>query len=547
MVTRLDKAGVLATGSTTERDLEDRFADIVNVKDWGALGDGTTDDYAAINAAKAVVAASGGTLYFPYGTYMITEAIQFTDASNFKVTGDHATIKAATSMGLANGDHIFNIYGCDNFIIENLILDGNKAGRSPVASDPVFNAHNLKLMSKKSTSNPVKDGVVRNVTSKNSIADGFVVAIDTVNPVEGDIPINILFENCIADSNHRNGLTIGTGRDITVQGGRYTNSQGNTAGPCAGIDIEADIGTVYPAGVISNRGIKIQDAYFGGNVGLGVNVNGTGDPEDCVISHCSFEDCGEEDIVSITGSGIIASSPCSITNNHFFNMTHTGSPKAAIIYIAADTDSCASITGNTFLDCASSLDENWCIYVHGDSRDYGTLVEGNSFTNITRAVLNYANGTLILNNIILTSSRQAITSGTDATTGVAHDCEIRGNTIKDTTHKGILVWGDNNRILTNRILEVASYSGGYISVNGAGNFADYNICEKDVLSTEEVAIVWGTSTPYSCRFNRWINLVAPDKLSDGTTAGADSAGDGKQSVQININGTTYKVLHDGTV
>jgi len=36
-------------------------------------------------------------------------------------------------------------------------------------------------------------------------------------------------------------------------------------------------------------------------------------------------------------------------------------------------------------------------------------------------------------------------------------------------------------------------------------------------------------------------------LSDGTTGGSGSAGSGNQYVELNINGTTYKVLHDGTV
>lgn len=36
-------------------------------------------------------------------------------------------------------------------------------------------------------------------------------------------------------------------------------------------------------------------------------------------------------------------------------------------------------------------------------------------------------------------------------------------------------------------------------------------------------------------------------MSDGTTGGSGSAGSGNQYVELNIGGTTYKVLHDGTV
>jgi hypothetical protein len=47
---------------------------VLNVKDSGALGDGITDDTAAIQAAL-LATPEGGTLYFPVGTYLITSPL----------------------------------------------------------------------------------------------------------------------------------------------------------------------------------------------------------------------------------------------------------------------------------------------------------------------------------------------------------------------------------------------------------------------------------------------------------------------------------------
>lgn len=82
-------AEVKADGSTTARSLKSRFADVINVKDFGAKGDGLTDDTTAIK--KAINAGADKTVYFPSGTYLINSVLLVKNGQ--KIVGEgHATV-----------------------------------------------------------------------------------------------------------------------------------------------------------------------------------------------------------------------------------------------------------------------------------------------------------------------------------------------------------------------------------------------------------------------------------------------------------------------
>ncbi|MCB2300662.1 glycoside hydrolase family 55 protein [Clostridium tagluense] len=73
--------------------LTSNLTDIVqyNVKNFGAKGNGTNDDTVSIqNAINAIKLNGGGSLYFPNGTYLVTNSIMI--CSNLKMYGDKKSI-----------------------------------------------------------------------------------------------------------------------------------------------------------------------------------------------------------------------------------------------------------------------------------------------------------------------------------------------------------------------------------------------------------------------------------------------------------------------
>jgi len=65
-------SSITSTNGTTARTLADRYGEITNVKDYGAVGDGATDDRAAIQAAITdAVLQNTFAVYFPPGDYIV--------------------------------------------------------------------------------------------------------------------------------------------------------------------------------------------------------------------------------------------------------------------------------------------------------------------------------------------------------------------------------------------------------------------------------------------------------------------------------------------
>lgn len=93
-------AGTVVTSDWLNSVDANVFDYTINVKNYGAVGDGATDDTAAINAAIAFAATkSTKTLYFPMGIYLISSALTAFTGSQWTIKGEgqHSTFIRSTA------------------------------------------------------------------------------------------------------------------------------------------------------------------------------------------------------------------------------------------------------------------------------------------------------------------------------------------------------------------------------------------------------------------------------------------------------------------
>lgn len=82
---------VSGTSGTTARTLTNKITEFISVKDFGAVGDGVTDDTTAIQAAISAVSTNGGIVNFPAGSYKITSTIRISN-NHIYLVGEGGTV-----------------------------------------------------------------------------------------------------------------------------------------------------------------------------------------------------------------------------------------------------------------------------------------------------------------------------------------------------------------------------------------------------------------------------------------------------------------------
>lgn len=309
----------------------------INIKQFGAKGNGVTDDTNAIQAALNRV-PNNSAIYFPYGTYLTTAPLVFkTNSKNLRLYSNGKSIIKANHTGDCLVLTALNEnYG--NHVIENLVIQG------------VNNYY-------AGTANFTSQGSGINLTTAfyNDIVNCNVLGFKNGILINGSIH-NTVRGNCFISNNE-----VG----ILINGNTSNVNQINNArirlNSKRGISIEGTSGTPYPTANI------IDNCYIESNIPYPYE-NGGNAPTDS------------------TGIYISTSFNNIINNCYFENLD-------SAIYITKSSD--GNKISNSFFTSSGAIYERYCtINIIGDYCSNNSIINcyAPNTENVNNAVISSANG-----------------------------------------------------------------------------------------------------------------------------------------------------------
>ena len=393
----------------------------IDVRAFGAKGDGVADDTAAIQAAFDSIAASGGvrSVYFPPGTFLVSSEINI-NKSDIRVfgEGDGSIIRVRDGTDLSGGVLYVN-GGTNNVTIEDLTIDGNSDNNSTTTDNGIFAVDTDYL-------------TIRRVTVKNTPKTGIDLYAATAPHRFFNISHNLLKnigwrgidisygERGIVKGNQiyytgSHGITVEPGDTPATDFSRYIIISNNiidrSVSPTTVLTGQTESGFLIGIGEASKHividGNICFDNRTAGDDGIGLGGSSTNKHRGIVISN---------NVVSYAGGFGIDSTNNSIVKGNYVEYPATHGIVAAsdlgvdrdniiiegnIVYNANESDNAASIAG-----------------IHAAS-----LVSGTKFRNIK-----------ILNNTVIddrTTKRTDDGVALIATNVSFSNVEIRGNDLKE--------------------------------------------------------------------------------------------------------------------
>jgi hypothetical protein len=343
------------------RSGRDKMREVITPADFGAVGDGVTNDAAALIAAIAAL-PSGGTLVLRGGTYLVGSALTIA-ASGVTIRGE-----AGASLKKGFNGTLLTVTGAD-VVVEGLTINGNTATYSGVG---------ILL-------NGAARGVVRNCVVMNTRSTAIYLVGCAGARIIGNQMYGLANHGVFAESNTW---------DLVIQGNRIDVSSSATAdSDCVqlhSVTVGAVIRDVSVVGNVlsigASLGFCVEAGAFGGTPPTNILVAGNtmrfsaacaggvsfGDTmSGSVISGNTIDANGQN--ASVAGIELVRATYCAVTGNTIIGSA--GLTKAMSI----DQSSHNAVQGNTVTTFKSSGFGIHCSTSTATSADRNVLT-GNRIT-----------------------------------------------------------------------------------------------------------------------------------------------------------------------
>lgn len=430
-----------------------KLEETLSARDFGAVGDGQTDDTAALQAALDALRRRGGVLALaPGAVYRIAIGLKLEDAAGFRIEGRDAQLVMQDGAPVAADYWLLKLVRCRRFAVGDLRLDGNRQTRA-IGPEPW--ANNLHL-------HDCSDFVLQSVESSNAVVDGFILYHDRRNDPATFCRRGLML-GCRSLNAARQGLTILNGHDIRVMACDFIGSNG--VPPEAGIDIESHVDSAAP----SNARVLIQGCHFQDNRGGGIRLSPAGGAHGFSVVDCSFQACG------LYGVDIVAAD-CTVRACRFTDFGPEVESGVVVVRTRAGGLP-ALVSGNSFDRILIGDANKAAIYVRPDASP-GTLVADNRLNAVDASgIIAAAPGTVVRGNLIEGNQLDGIRAGQASL--------VEGNRIAAMRpgRPAILVHGGRTVVRANHLIDCDNGPNGTILVldDGTGG-AGPPVLEGNFLS-----------------------------------------------------------------
>jgi hypothetical protein len=271
--TAIYKANSSIAGSTARSALA-KFADTFSVKDFGAVGDGVTNDLTAFQAAYTAAISAGAEIVIPAGTYALGSTWTLTNPTRIRPLGPVTLKFTGTGQGLViDGSGIGGCYG--------MIVGGEMPLRvfgNASITDLVF----TKQVHHSSINVICKNGTT-GLRTNFCIANVYRVECSVNSPGMTNTPTNGIFIDSTSTNQTTTCVFHGcviegmTGDGVVIAGGSMNTFIGGT--------IEGNTG----------HGLKITSAtsncFLNNFIGVDFEANTAGDVEESNASQTTYDGC----------------------------------------------------------------------------------------------------------------------------------------------------------------------------------------------------------------------------------------------------------------